>query len=271
MRGFGLAAFLLTVSIAAWVLYEPDETVGEEDPQNAEDPDVVDATATLRSPTRSNATPTLPAADSASQTEWPVPPATLESKFISALLGLPGLENVVVYSSECSWTKCEVHVTASNADRNYHPVFSVIVNDLAFPRNISFRAYVELAEKYSRDFDVIRIDTDLGSPPDPSVFFIPAELLQDVAEFSSSANELALGPRELFDYDAPGGGEVRILLEEICEEVCSFGSQQLIHIEIPEGLTCEQLQGVEHTRLVGTEAGGVVERTFCVPNTLIQE
>lgn len=127
MRGLGFAAFVLTVSIAAWVLYEPDEKVGEQDPQYAGDPDVADAASTPVLPAQSDAPPTVPAADSASQTEWPVPPATLESKFISALLGLPGLENVVVHSAECSSTECEVHVTASNADRNYYPVFNVIV------------------------------------------------------------------------------------------------------------------------------------------------
>jgi hypothetical protein len=277
MRRWGIAALLLTLAIAVWAVYRPNEIPLEQEHADATDkalptPDVIQEDSTfVRSP-KPTVTPFAAeiGTDSVRPKEWPVPPATLESKFISALLGLPGLDNVVVQSAECSPTECEVRVTASNSDRNYGPVFSVIVNDLAFPRNISFSVVVELAEKFSRDFDVLRIDTDLGPPPDPTAFFLPAEILQEVAE-SRSAIIDTNNPVELFDFETPDGEQMRILLEDICESDCSFGSQRMIYLDLAEGQACDEFLGVMQNRLVGTEAGGVVERTFCVPNTLIPE
>jgi hypothetical protein len=272
MRKWFIALILMAVAFGLWQAYLPHATTSEPEfveysPEDVSSPDFTQIDSRRISSPRNVGDPepsdSAPASDQ--QVEWPMSPENLEQRLISALLGLPGLENIVVESAECSPTECEVHVSASNADRNYYPVFSVVLKGL--PAGLSVPLDVELAAPDSGEFDVLRMSIRELPPRDLTLFEFPAESLRHNVEALSEIYDFSV-PRELLAFDSTEGVNVRVMVESICESDCSFGSKRIIYIDVPQGHICADLKGVEQSMLVGTQIGGLIERTFCVPNTL---
>jgi hypothetical protein len=67
------------------------------------------------------------------------------------------------------------------------------------------------------------------------------------------------------------GTFVFIMAENVCAYDCASDGRQMIYFDVPEGTTCTELQGVEQTLLARTSYGGIDERPFCVPNTLVSD
>jgi hypothetical protein len=277
MRIWVIALSSLLLALVLWEVYRPyeatSESVREGFPGEAVAiPEFTQVDTMLEGSTSPDPSVERSATveDSDQLAEWPVAPETLEQIMISALLGSADLENIVIESAECSLTECEIRVSSSNEDRSYYPAFRETFNEFPIPRNMSMPLEVELADRDSAEPDIIRMSIEVRPLRDPTLFDLPAERLHEIVESRSVIDDFPV-PTELFPFQSADGSIARVMVESVCETDCAFGSKQIIYIDVPDGQTCTQLKGVDQFILVGTELGGLVERTFCVPNTLIQE
>jgi hypothetical protein len=61
-----------------------------------------------------------------------------------------------------------------------------------------------------------------------------------------------------------------VMGDNICIDSCPGGSSSIIYLRVPEGQTCAQLDGTEQTIVARTNTGGVEQKTFCLPNQIVE-
>jgi hypothetical protein len=106
----------------------------------------------------------------------------------------------------------------------------------------------------------------------------------DPGQFMVSADELRRRAAEALDPDdytaAPVGflgittarGLATITAENVCTFDCALDGRQVIYLRFLEDVTCdEEVRGIEQHFMATTSNGGLEERTFCVPNTLVND
>jgi hypothetical protein len=102
---------------------------------------------------------------------------------------------------------------------------------------------------------------------DANGFFIPADELLSTAETDLGTDNYDSGPVPIRPF-IWNGQIVSIMAENVCAYDCESDGRQVIYIDIPDGVSCNALQGVEQRIPVRTQNGGIDERSFCIPGNL---
>lgn len=191
------------------------------------------------------------------RTVWPVSVEEMESSIYDALAPSPNV--VVINSVSCDGTQCEVTFVHREIIFDMEAIFGHLADGISSgtrPGEAGSGVY-ESTVKLSGN-------RDNPFPDNGFSYRIPAEELTSIADRVLTSDAYDEPPVTLGNID--GGA---LIAENVCSVDCPLDTQRVIHIDVPDNTTCEQLRGVEQDILVRLSSGSLQGRTFCVPNTLV--
>lgn len=208
--------------------------------------------------------------DSSTQRTWSDNPDVMESLILAELQQIK-LPATSIDPIECSETECLIRFTSLESDpypngiRSFLEPFQeapIAAVDARWGFETTDAGYVYTVTLSSERFPV---------PSRELVqFAASADMLRELAADSLAPDDYNADPSLIFN-SMTGDQVAMVVAENICTYDCSEDGRQVIYIVVPEGVTCEQLRGVEQQFMARNRAGGLEERSFCIPNTLVGE
>jgi len=197
---------------------------------------------------------------------WPVEPEVMHN-IVLAEMGKffdTGLINVL--SSNCSPTACEVRLVATRLSALSGKDFPGL---LARP---PYEATFKLESRLQRTgADEVTFTFYAGTPPPPTAEEV-ADRMRSDAESTRyfAANALPSGSygSQAVRFGSRGGAEQ--FVEDICSVDCPLDGRRVIYLDVPDGGSCDEFEGIEQSFNVRSSTGSFSERTFCVPRFLIE-
>ena len=205
-------------------------------------------------------------ADSSVRT-WSENPEYMEALVLAALTSA-GVEMLSLDSNECTPTECQIRFTSQEA-QEMGPSRGAFTEAVREPpiSAVGIRKEVEETDGLYAHTFTLRSYADRPTQEELGRFSISAAQLRDLAEDRLAPGDRSAGPATLGRVGS-SLGTVEIVAENVCSYDCSSDRRQMIHLALPDGVTCARARGIEETIMAQTSVGGLEERTFCVPNTL---
>jgi hypothetical protein len=266
-----ILAFLLVARAPDTV--DPDsETTGESiDEQRLASEDEIPgiaAAANVENPERERAT-MVPEANTTddSPPAWPEDPKVMEAFVLAELQRLMASPTSIA-PIECTQTECRIRFS-SQTECGYGPFLEASRNPPINAVGIQWSSRVAgSGRECSVDLRTYPYRPEFV--PGPGQFNVSGERLREEAAASLAPDDYDAEPQMLRvafigEYAAP------VVVENTCAYDCATDGRQVIYMIVPEDVTCDDLRGVEQQFMARTSAGGLEERTFCVPNTLVSD
>jgi hypothetical protein len=204
--------------------------------------------------------------------EWPFTPKIMESILINEIAQVPGLAASSDISADCSATICEIRYNTTSrypsvigADRHFRDTFEGPPYDAKF--GFSARRLDSEPEEYETTL------TLRSSPRPPPTAEERTEIGQRSAEITRDIARTYL-PSDSYDASPVVFGKqdgADKLVENVCSYDCPRDTRRMIYLDVPDGRTCGELGGTEQTLTARMRTGAFEERTFCVPDYLIED
>jgi hypothetical protein len=178
-------------------------------------------------------------------------------------------------SIECSETECSIRFESADNDSfedyddNQRLVLEAFREAPISAIQYSWSGGVVAGVGYFRGI-TIRSFTRERQRPAPGQFFISAADILGAAASQLPVDDFDAPPARIRMFNLNGNFGF-VMAENICAYDCASDGRQVIYLDFPDTATCAEMQGIEQAFMARTSNGGIDERTFCVPNTLVND
>ena len=232
---------------------------------------------------------TAAAMDDTGLSVWSAEPEDMAVSLLDELAQILDLDLVSILSSECTATTCELRIVSSNDSHETWDRLKPLELRLKDPPYSA--AEVSIGALLDGGIEVVTVSLKRNPWPFATAdefLETRSEVLRDMQEFAPerfASFDTAVRRRFLREadellssrsYDATpvsfrGYFDERVIVENVCSYACPSDVQRVIHFDVPTGLTCAQMDGVEHFIDARDSMGNIEQRVFCIPAPLLDD